>query len=203
MGQLNELLRIPYVKFRQRQLLNSNMSVISNNCNGAVILHDLHQPFCSPFVNLWMQPNDYIKFCREYSHYLSLQIEFIKLAGINYPVGRIDDVLLYFMHYKSEEEARKKWEERSKRVNMDNLYFMLTESDGCTYENLRDFDNLPYKNKVALVHKPYSEIKCSFYIHGFENQSGLGNLLEYENPYTWRRWIDQFDYVGWFNQCLE
>ena len=48
-------------KNRQR-LFNHNMSVIASNCAGAFILHDLGQKFNSPFVNLYLEPADFIKY---------------------------------------------------------------------------------------------------------------------------------------------
>lgn len=42
------------------RLKNKEFSLIANNCNGGFILHDLGLQFRSPFVNLYINPNDYI-----------------------------------------------------------------------------------------------------------------------------------------------
>ena len=60
-NKLNDLVR-PFINHRNRKRLkNHDFSLIANNCNGAFILHDLGMRFNSPFVNLWIKPDDYIK----------------------------------------------------------------------------------------------------------------------------------------------
>ena len=55
---INKLQRKAINKTFQQRLTNQGMSVISANCVGAFILHDLNQPFNSPFVNLYLDPSD-------------------------------------------------------------------------------------------------------------------------------------------------
>ena len=54
------------------------------------------------------------------------------------------------MHYKSEEDAKEKWNTRNLRMNLDHLFIIMTEKENCSYESLKKFDTLPYKNKVVL-----------------------------------------------------
>ena len=42
----------------RERLQNHGMSVLSSNCVGAFILHDLNEPFNSPFVNLFIMMTD-------------------------------------------------------------------------------------------------------------------------------------------------
>ena len=113
----------------REKLKNSNFSVISSNCNGAFILHDLGQRFNSPTVNLFLYPKDFIKFVKNLKYYLSLDLKFIKEEGIEYPIGLLDDIKIYFMHYKSNEEAENKWNSRKERINYDNIFIMMTARD--------------------------------------------------------------------------
>ena len=58
---MSEFLRKNIVMPKQRQRLkNTNFSVISSNCNGAVMCHDLGIQFNSPTVNLSMNAEDYL-----------------------------------------------------------------------------------------------------------------------------------------------
>ena len=59
--KINKIRRKIYNIFQRKRLINRDFSLISSNCNGAVILHDLGLSFKSPFVNLWIKPNDFIK----------------------------------------------------------------------------------------------------------------------------------------------
>ena len=128
-------------KNRQR-LLNHNMSVIASNCAGAFILHDLGQKFNSPFVNLYLEPADFIKYLTDIEHYRQAKLRFLQNER-HYPVAMLDDIRIYFMHYHSEQEAAAKWYERSARLNSDNLFIIMTDRDGCTYQDLLNFDRLP------------------------------------------------------------
>lgn len=119
--------------------------------------------------------------------------------GISYPVGLLGDIRIYFQHYKTEAEAREKWEERLKRINWENLFILFTERDGCTERNLRDFDSMPYEHKAVLTHKPYPDIKSARYLSAFQNNDEVGDVWALKKNNPMRKRIDDFDYVGWLN----
>ena len=170
---INKLQRKAINKTFQQQLTNQGMSVISANCVGAFILHDLNQSFNSPFVNLYLDPSDFVRYLQNIEFYQAQPLQFIQTEK-PYPVGLLDDLKVHFMHYHSEQEAKEKWEARSQRLDFDNLFIMMTDKDGgkgAKYEDLQAFDNLPYPNKVVFTHKPYPELKSAFYIKGFENEA--------------------------------
>ena len=196
---MRQSLRNIYNKRLSSKLKNTDFSIIASNCNGAFILHDLGLRFNSPFVNLWLKPDDFIRFLTNIKYYLGCEMTFIREAGISYPIGLLDDVRIYFQHYHSEEEAKEKWLERSKRINLDNLFIMFTDRDGCTYQNLCDFDALPYKNKLVFTHVPYPELKSAFYLKGWEKESSVGDCFEYKSPLSFKKYYDDFDYISWFN----
>lgn len=194
---LNKFLRKTINNQNRQQLQNHTMSVLSINCNGAFILHDLNEQFRSPFVNLYLSPADFLKYLKNMSHYMQAELTFIT-SEKNYPVGQLDDLTIHFMHYHSEQEAANKWAERTKRINLDNLFVMMTDRDGCTYKDLQEFDRLPFENKVVFTHKAYPELKSAFYIKGFENQTQVGDLFEFSG-WNGKKYYDQLDYVNWFN----
>ena len=67
-------------------------------------------------------------------------------------------------------------------------------------EFLKKFDELPYKHKLALTARSMPEIKCSYYISGSEQPNGdVMDLCKYKGKFTGRRWIDDYDYVGFLN----
>lgn len=202
MNKLNKILREFINRRNEKKLKNTTFSLIASNCNGAFICHDLNMKFNSPFVNLWMYPGDFIKYLKNIRHYMECDLKFIKKNGISYPVGLLDDIEIYFQHYKSENEAKIKWNERTERIQLDNLFVLMTDRDGCTLEDLKEFDRLPYKNKVVFTHLPYNNILSSFYIKGFENKESVGMCFEYVNKYTGKKRYDAFNYVKWFNGKL-
>lgn len=187
-------------RIKSPKLDNRNFSLIASNCNGAIILHDLKLKFNSPFVNLWIKPKDFIKMLKNLKYYMDCELSFTNEEDIAYPIGIIDDIKIYFQHYKSEEEAKNKWNERRRRINYDNLFVLFTDRDGCTKQDLIDFDNLEYKNKAVFVHKPLPDIKSAIYIKGFEQNDSVGICMDYRGLFSLKRYYDDFDYVTWFNQ---
>lgn len=198
--KMNRFFRNRINSKKRNRLKNTDFSLIASNCNGGVICHDLNQQFRSPFVNLWLKPKDYIKFLQNIEYYLGCDLKFTKEEDIEYPIGMLDDIKIYFMHYKTEEKAKEKWIERSKRINLDNLFILFTDRDECSFEDIKAFDRLPYKNKIIFVNKEYPEIKSAYYIKGFENEKTVGVLTHFVNKYSGKRYLDYFDYVKWFNE---
>ncbi|MBR6918160.1 MAG: DUF1919 domain-containing protein [Clostridia bacterium] len=187
-----------YKDKKRRRLKNTSPSIISSNCNGGVILHDLGLRFNTPTVNLLFEAHDYIKFISDIDRYLSAEL--VEMPSDKpYPVGLLDDVKVYFMHYDSFENAKAKWYERRERVDRGNMFFMFTDKDGCTDDDLSAFDALPYKNKVVFTHVPRPDIKSSYYIKGFENNAEVGILSDFKEGFLRRRYIDQYDYVSFLN----
>lgn len=193
-----------FLKRKRRELKNFDFTLISSNCNGGCVLHELGLMFNSPFVNLFIEAGDYIKILKNLKYYMSCELTFLEegtgtpnypYAG--YPIGVLDDVYIYFMHYSSVDEAKEKWNARVKRINYDNLYVLMTDRSHCTYQLLKEFDSLPY-HKVVFTHNQMPEIHSSFYISGFEKEDKVGILSDYCGK-SWKKYYDQFDFIKWFN----
>ena len=190
-----------FINKRNRQRLkNDTFSLFSSNCNGCCICHDLGLQFRSPFVNLSLDAEDYIRFLKDPRNYLDAQLEFVPDTDKGYPVGRLKDISLYFVHYHSPQEASEAWERRKKRIDWNNLFVLMTDRDGCTEELLREFDALPYRNKAVFTHVPMPHIRSAVYIPGFENDTEVGNGDAFVNKYSGKKYFDYFDYVKWFNE---
>ena len=198
----NKYRYIMFLSKQRKRLVNRNICLIASNCNGATILHDLGLQFKSPFVNLWIKPQDFIKMLTSLREYMNYDLKFTTEDGIDYPVGLLNDIKIYFQHYKTENEAKEKWNERICRMDYNNLFILFTDRDGCTEQDLIDFDNLPYKNKVVFVNKPHPNIKSAFVIKGFENENSVGPCMAYKSKLSYKKYYDDFDYVEWFNSAL-
>ena len=197
---INKIQRIFINRRLKSRLQNHGMTVISANCVGAFILHDLNEPFNSPFVNLYLSPSDFVRYLQNIEFYRRQSLTFIQ-SEKPYPVAKLADLRVHFMHYRNSQEAQQKWLARSARMNLDNLFIMMTDKDdaqGIAYEDLAAFDQLPFKNKVVFTRKPYPEFKSAFYIKGFEKQNQVGDLFTFSG-WNGVKYYDQFDYVAWFN----
>lgn len=197
-ADLNKYYREKINAENKTRLTNSNFTIISSNCNGSMMLNDLGMQFKSPFVNLYVRPKYFVRYLKNIHHYNQCQLNFIHDKQENFPIAFLDDVEIRFLHYSSEEEAAEKWYSRTKRMNLDNYFVIMSERDGCTYQDLLDFDALPILNKVVFTHKHYPDIKSSIYIPGFEDDGEVGVLLDFSG-YFGQRHFDAFDYISWFN----
>ena len=111
-----------YKELKKRKLRNYNPTIISSNCNGGIIYHDLNLPFNSPTINLSMDTDDFIKLVSNMKYYLGQEIVEIEDKNYQFPCGMLDDIKIRFNHYDTFEEAVYKWNERKKRINWDNIY---------------------------------------------------------------------------------
>ena len=199
-----EILRRNINKRNRRNLKNNNFTIISSNCIGGVLYHELGIQFQSPTINMYIEAKDFIKFCKNLEEYLKKDIQYVEQKEREYPVARLGDIKLYCVHYKNFEEVKNAWNKRVKRVNLKRICIIMSERDGCTYEDIVEFDKLPYKNKIIFVHKDMPEIKSAYHIKNTELEGDINNkiigLTEYEGRYTGKRYIDEFDYVEFFNK---
>lgn len=179
--------------------MNKEFSIISMNCVGGVIYHELGEAFRTPTVNLWFEPKDYLKFAEHLEDYLKLELKETSTEK-KYPVGILGDIKVYFMHYPDFVTAKKKWEERKKRINKESLYFIMVQCEGCTKEMVERFDKLPLKHKVIFTAQEYSDISSAVHIAGTaKSDEEVIDLCQYKSKFTGKRWIDEFDYVKFLN----
>lgn len=190
---------LPYYR---RRFNNPEVTILSNNCLGGCLAHDLGIRFNSPTVNLWMSPKDFIKLCPNVRLYMAGQLCFIKLPDFRggYPIAKLEDITIYFQHYHTEEEARMKWQERCKRINYDDIRCIMIERDGCTLEDLCDFSDLPFPT-AALVHNKKEGMPNTHIIRGFEHDDEVGNIMLFRpRSYLGHKFYDDFDFVSFLNK---
>ena len=201
---MKAILRKRIIEKNKTGLKNKSFSLISSNCIGGFIMHELGIKFRTPTINLFFYAEDYLNFLENLEHNLVAEITQLKRYEYSYPVGLIDNrIPVYFMHYKTFDEAMIKWKERSKRVDFSNLFIMMTDRDGCTEEYIKRFDNLPYHNKVIFTNKPYPKYSSAYYIKGFEKQQSVGHLFQYKKNLSGvfgKKYYDDFDYINFFNK---
>ena len=181
-----------------KALTNHKFSIIASSCNGGVITSELGEQFRTPTINLWFDAEDFVKLAENLKYYMSLEVEEIENNFYNYPVGRIDDIMIYFMHYHSFEEAKDKWNQRKQRINHDSLYFMMAERDGCTKELVQRFDALPYTNKVIFTANDYPECSSAICVNKYSKDGQVGVLTDFVGLAN-RKYDEYFDYVKWLN----
>ena len=113
---------------------------------------------------------EYIKFIYNLKYYINSELTFITIEDSKYKdylkkikysgiIGKVDDVEICFLHYKSEREAYDKWNRRKKRINWDNILYKFNDQNNCTYNDLKKFEEFSAKNKICFTAKKYDEFK--------------------------------------------
>lgn len=163
---LQDIVKLPGFTFEKyKKLRESRLSVISQNCFAGLLYHHFSLPFLSPTINMYESSKDFLKMTSNLEEYLKCKLKFHNIkytptVKIIFPVYLLGDVELNMNHYSNFDEAEKKWNDRVKRVNWDNLLVvMYTYSE----EELEIFDSLPYPKKICFV--PFkSNLKSAFYL---------------------------------------
>lgn len=194
----------------RKRLTNSAPTLICSNCAGGIIYHWLGLQFQSPFINLYMSNEDFLIAMENIEEFLSTPIVEETDTDKPYPVGiGYKGVRINFMHYKTFEEAIRKWEERKSRINFSNLGVVLSNYKGADADRVvksdgsvehvvaQRFDKLPFKRKILVSDQPlpYDTTVC---LKGWKPDSGI-NIWGPKNLLTGSRYIDQWDFVEWIN----
>lgn len=142
--------------------------LISNNCWGGSAYQWYKKPYNTPFVGLFIYGPCYLKLLKNFENYMSQSLTFISKSkypsnGKSYPIGLLDDIEIHFEHFKSNEEAKEKWERRTARMlevtDINNYFFKICDRELATKSDLIEFYKLPFKNKISFSIHDYEELK--------------------------------------------
>lgn len=167
-----------FAKQRKKQLKNQDFTIISNNCWGGMVYESFGLPKLTPTAGAFFVAPDFVKFCSDIPAYTSAELtfispneskyqDFIKRTfpnGIQFPIAKIKDIEVFFMHYPDANVAKETWERRCKRINYDKLIIKFNDQNDCTEEDVRAFLSLPFKNKYFFTCK-FKEIEDPSVIH--------------------------------------
>ncbi len=203
----NSIMYIPRERYRKKmrkKLSNSNFSIIASDCFGTFMYHTLGEKFNSPTINLFFRQDDFFLFVSYLKEYLSVELIHLKDSSVNYPVGQLTynnrSIRIDFMHYKSFEEAKQKWEERKRRVDFSNLYIVQVVPKGLTQEYVNSFSSLPYKHKLLVTHENNFISECMVQHKIFTKKNyRSGEILNYKSYISCKRHMDDIDYISFLN----
>lgn len=206
-------------KYFRKKLSNTNFTILTPNCMAGLIYHRLGERFDSPTIDLSLNTDDFCNFLDYFEYYLSKDIiEYTEEDDlVDVPIGiikgdgkSIPNIRINFVHYKTFEQGRKKWNERKKRINRENLYVIMCDIDN-TYEqdynkvgyvseeDLKKFENFKCNNKALLTRNQNNSKEYAYYIKPqynkkyplvYMNRDIIG-LNEFEK---------KFDFVSFLNK---
>lgn len=200
-----------FTRTRYKKLNNRDFSIICNNCWGGYVYRRFGIPYLTPTIGLYFFGDDFIKLCADLRSYMEAPLEFIPYTRSRYkellelrkhtnvPIAKLKDIEIIFLHYKTPEEAREKWERRAKRINYDNLIFKFSKMNLCTEQALKDFDVLEVNKKICfLPPEDAGAYACGI---PFKSAAGLKEI-EFETA-EYARYIDLTRMINAKNVCGE
>lgn len=146
---------------QKKALANDRFTLLSQNCIGGVFYHDMGLPFQSPTINLYFTAADFVKLAKEPRRYMELSLE-VKW-GLDYPLGKLGDIMIHFMHYKTCEEAKAAWERRKARVDYDNIVIISTDMEGFDDSVFEQWKAIPYPKALFTANPKYANDPGSVY----------------------------------------
>ena len=190
--------------YNKQRLTNHNPTIISSDCSGGIISKWLRLEFNSPFINLYLNNEDFLCLLENFDEFIESDIIEDLNSDKPYPVGiGCHGERINFMHYPDFATAMEKWNIRKKRINHQNMGILLSnlgeglENKEETRSILLRFWNLPFKHKIVLSGEDtFIEDLNVIKLKGFEKRKHGSTC--YYNSFG-RRYIDTFDYVGFIN----
>ena len=184
-----------------RTLEGVDFSIFSNNCLGGVFYHDAKRQFTSPTINTALDGEDFIRFLERPKHYLDHEMEFFSWPDHPYPIAKIDDIEVRFVHYRTKEEAEEIWHRRAERILWDNLFIVATNHDGLARPDLMErFDKLPYPNKIMFVSAEYPQYPWAITVPQFRGRFQVRVMTSFANFRGQRYYETCFDLAQWIRE---
>lgn len=195
-----------YQGIAKLRLKNKNFSIISDDCWGGRVYTDVGISYTSPTVNLFFYSSCFLALVKDLKNYIDKEIYFVETSkyevanqardnsGKYYPIGKLGDIEIHFLHSKDNIDALTKWNYRKSRLNYDNLFYKFSDAYLIDPKDLIAFEKLPLENKVILVSKKYEGLTNYVHLKEFESKGFVGDAFKY-------RWIYRkyFDSVKWLN----
>lgn len=176
-------------------------TIISNNCTGGAVMHELGMEFKTPTINLQILPEEYPGFCNYFKQYMAYDLteytdiqprhrEYLtKMFGEipDMPFGLLGDIIVCFQHYGTFAEARDKWNERKAKIDYDHIGYIF-HARGEEYKSEAiAFNTLNIPNKLILTQNFSTDGGVRFDGEGFE---AVNNKLRIVQIYDYKTWIE-------------
>lgn len=141
-------------------LKNKEFCIISNNCWGNKLYLIAKREYNTPFIGLYLLPDDYINFINNLEFNISIELEdkHFNKDFTDYPLADISGCKIHFLHYKDHSEAIEKWNRRRLRLishinnhGLNSIIFKLCDIDDKSTLALKEFDDLEFTRKILIT----------------------------------------------------
>lgn len=198
------------------KLKHSKISILSNFCLGGQIYNELGLRALTPTKNMFCLGKDYLEFLENYQYYLALEMqEYEENTYVDgtlgreafYPKGILGDkVIWYFNHDAFATDAIKKWNDKRKLVNCDNIAaIMILQND----DEISRFLALKIDKKIGIYYKEVSGKSNIIYCPRWNDKSEQfhwdGNWPSAANKYlsNFRGYVSPINWIKFLNGDLD
>ena len=188
-------------KVREESKDIQQFSLLTSDCMAGLIYHTMGRRFLSPTINMSIEDRDFLKFLTNMDYYLEQNLVFGE--KVHYPIGYLGEgdrrIRICFEHYKTENEAKEKWEERKKRLQFNNIFIVvadrnLSEEEIDTFKHLDEYISI--KRKVMFTwNKNHADNKEVFLVDSYGRER-IKNWSKIRKD-GFRDYELFFDYVAW------
>lgn len=191
----------------RKNLTNNNFTILCNTCVGGILYKRLDQPFNSPTINLGIESKDFCIFLEHFDYYLEQEVKDNGNDLDNNPTGiilgngkNIPDIVLYFVHYRNFADGKEKWDKRKQRIDRNNIYIIMFDTDGVTREDLKKVENFKCNNKVLFTPEKNTLANWAVYVSANKGTRPLHEYYLLRDALGDTRLEKIFDFVSFFNK---
>lgn len=195
----------PHEKFamlrNRARLRQKDFTIISNSCTAGDYYRYFGMAPNTPMTRGLIYPRHYLKLLGHLEEYLAHKLEFdywsvgpYTTYSNVYPVGKLNDIEIHFVHDRDFDSAASCWEAGLERMNWKKLFILFDDVHfPLSREMAEGFDALPYENKIFLTRNDYPGLRsvCRY------NPNTLWPVTLNHNSYVR---YDRFDLVRWLNE---
>ncbi len=199
--KIKKIWRFPYKKYFQSKTRNCNVRILSSNCIGGLLYHDMGKSFDSPTINCTVFGMDFIEMCKNPEKYFGTVPALVGKHEQGYPIADVNGLKVNCVHYKTIDDFNDKWLRRCERFleNVDEEIVVIScDAQIRTAEEIEAFHNLPYR-KVCFTVNPKPEYPEFVYVPGYDGQESVGDLTRYTDITGRRVFQKHFDFVRFLN----
>ncbi len=177
--------KIPFFDFsRYIRLIENPVTILSDDCWGGYLYHELCMKFNSPLINVLFDNDSFIKFIQEPMYYLGQSLVMVREGNIRsnmHPIASLGEdskkIHINFLHSICFSNAETEWNRRRERINYNNIFikmgFEATEEKRESY--LRIFEKIPY-NKICF-YSGKTDLHSVVYLKQFEKWCQQGKRV--------------------------
>ena len=199
--KIKKIWRFPYKKYFQMKTKGSNVRILSSNCIGGLLYHDMGKSFDSPTINCTVFGMDFIELCNNPEKYFTIVPTFSGKHKQGYPIADVGGIKVNCVHYKNIDDFNEKWLRRCERFLLNSekeIVVISCDAQIKTDEEIEAFHNLPYR-KVCFTVNPEPKYPEFVYVPCYADQERVGDLTAYAGLTGERIFQKYFNFIEFLN----